>query len=237
MYYLHEAFATPDKETIVWHYFSLAKFLSLLNDKQLFFQRSDLFFDSKEGKLSNKDKQLYNYYNASSLVGRSESGGLGCCYVNCWVMSDVELYLMWSTYSSLNEGIAVKSTVGNLIKALDPNEKKEVIISDVKYIDYDTDYTFDKAGGIANAIAPYFCKRQYFSQEKELRLVHYDPYMRFRHEVYNMKFDVSLGLLIDEVWIAPNAEDWYVNLIKKELDLHGIEKPIIQSGMKRNKNE
>lgn len=233
MYCQYGAVTTPDKETIVWHYFSLAKFLSLLNDKQLFFQRSDRFFDSKEGKLSSMDKRLYEYYHVSNLIDRAESGGLGCCYVNCWVMSNVELYLMWSTYSSLCEGIAIKSTVGNLIKSLDPNEEKEVMISDVKYIDYESDYTFDKTGGMANAIAPYFCKRQYFSQEQELRLAHYDPNMRIHHNVYNMKFDVSLESLIDEVWIAPDAENWYVDLVKKELSFHGIDKPVFQSGMKR----
>lgn len=237
MYFPFEAFVTPDKGTIVWHYFSLAKFLSLLNDKQLFFLRSDLFFDTKEGKLSSMDKRLYNYYNASSIADRSERGGLGCCYINCWVMSDVELYLMWNTYSSLKEGIAVKSTIGNLINALDPKETKDIIISDVKYIDYETEYTFDKTGGIANALAPYFCKRKFFSQEQELRLVHYDPYMRFSHNVYNMKFAVSLEKLIDEVWIAPEAEDWYVDLIKKELTLHGIGNPVFISGMKREKKE
>lgn len=209
---------------------SLDKFLSLLNDKQLFFAREDMFPDIKEGKRSILDLALYN--NAvSGISDIIEKDPFGCGFINCWVMSDVDLYLMWNTYSSLDKGIAIKSTIGNIIVSLDSNDERCVYISDVKYMDYSKDYTFDKAGGSANDFARYFCKRKYFEQENELRLVYYDYRMMLndKQSPLGLKFSVSLDTLIDEIWIAPQANDWYENLIKEEIKKHGIAKPIKHS--------
>ena len=46
---------------------------------------------------------------------------------------------------------------------------------------------------------------------------------------YGIKFDVSLDTLINEIWIAPQADDWYVELIKNEMKIHNLNKPIIPS--------
>lgn len=228
MYKIHSEIITPSRNIIIWRYLSLEKFLSLLNDRQLFFTRHDFFFDSEEGKMSKKDKELYDEVVPGISV-RMENDRYGCCYINCWVMSEVELYLMWSTYSSLDKGIAVKTTVGNLIDSLDANDDRDIYISSVGYIDYDNEYTFDKSGGSANNLARYFCKRKYFQQEKELRLVYYDYKAKIDDDIAGLNFSVSLETLIDEIWIAPQANEWYEELINKELKLHGINKSIKRS--------
>lgn len=222
MYYPHPALTLPSKETVIWHYFSLAKFLSLLNDSKLYFPRSDKFEDQMEGRFSAADKNLYEIMGNPSMPERIEKGCAGCAYINCWVMSEEELFLMWSAYSSLEEGIAIKSSVGNLISSLDASDTREIYISNVSYIDYEKQRTFDKTGRIVNALAPYFCKRKYFSQERELRLVHYDFHIRPHHNIEGMEFDVALETLIDEIWMAPKAHDWFVDMVNKELKLHDI---------------
>jgi hypothetical protein len=209
---------------------SLPKFLSLLNDRQLYFARQDKFLDLKEGKRSAPDLSLYD----NAVPGISdiiEKDPFGCAFLNCWTMSDVDSFLMWSSYSTLDKGIAIKSTIEHLINSLDLNDERWIFISDVKYIDYYDEYTFDKAGGIANDLARYFCKRMNFEQEKELRLVYYDYKMKLDddNKQYGIKFDVSLDTLINEIWIAPQADDWYVELIKNEMKIHNLNKPIIPS--------
>ena len=146
MYYPHPALTLPSKETVIWHYFSLAKFLSLLNDSKLYFPRSDKFEDQMEGRFSAADKNLYEIMGNPSMPERIEKGCAGCAYINCWVMSEEELFLMWSAYSSLEEGIAIKSSVGNLISSLDASDTREIYISNVSYIDYEKQRTFDKTG-------------------------------------------------------------------------------------------
>ena len=157
---------------------------------------------------------------------------LGCTFINCWIMSDTEQYLMWTAYSSIDEGIAIKTTVGKLIDSLDPNDKRSIYISDVNYIDYESQYTFDKTGGFANLLAPFFCKGKYFKQEKELRMIYSDYEIDSRSPIEGVKFIVSLNNLIDEVWIAPKAKGWYEDVIKKELSLHNIKKPLKRSCIK-----
>lgn len=228
MYKIHSEIVTPKRDTIIWRYLSLEKFLSLLNDKQLYFTRQDLFLDSEEAKMSTKDKQLFDKV-VPGISEVMENDKFGCGFINCWVISNVELYLMWNTYSSLDKGLAIKTTIGNLIDSLDPCDEREVFISDVNYIDYYHDYTFDKTDGIANCLARYFCKRKYFLQERELRLVYYDYKATIDGDNVGQKFDVSINTLLDEVWIAPNAKGWYENLIKDEMQLHGINKPVKRS--------
>lgn len=231
MYKRHPNFKTPDRDTVVWRYLSLSKFLSLLNEQQLYFARQDRFFDAQEGALSNTD----HYYLENMIPGvskRVKSGSLGCTFINCWVMSNVELYLMWTTYSSINEGVSIKTTVGNLIDSLDKQDKRNIYISDVKYIDHDTQYTFEKAGDFVNFLAPSFCKGKFFQQENELRLIHIDYDMTFHDDIFGLVFNVSLDTLIDEVWIAPKAEAWFAKVVQAELCLHNIHKPIKRSHIK-----
>ena len=227
MYKTHVDFKTPDRNTVIWRYLSLPKFLSLINNEVLYFARHDKFFDAQEGVLSDPDKNLFDN-RVPNISSRIECYNLECTFINCWIMSDTEQYLMWTAYSSIDEGIAIKTTIGNLIDSLDSNDKRSIFISDVNYIDYNTQYTFEKTRGLANLLAPFFCKGKYFEQEKELRLVYVD-YENNKRDIEGVEFKVSLNTLIDEVWIAPKAKEWYENVVKKELKLHNFRKPLMRS--------
>jgi hypothetical protein len=207
---------------------SLSKFLSLINNEELYFARHDKFFDAQEGFLSDPDKSFFDS-KVPGISSRMKCENLGCTYINCWIMSDTEQYLMWTAYSSIDEGIAIKTTVGNLIDSLDPNDKRSIYISDVNYIDYKSQYTFDKTGGFANLLAPFFCKGKYFEQEKELRLIYNNYEIDERNKIEGVQFKVSLDTLIDEIWIAPVARTWFEEIVKKELILHNIHKQVNRS--------
>ncbi len=228
MYKRHNEIETPDKACTIWRYLSLEKFLSLINDRQLYFARQDQFFDIYEAELSSLDIGLFERYipDITKEMGKEK---LGCGFINSWVISDVELYLMWAAYSSMDKGIAIKTTVGDLIDSLEKSDNRRITISDVNYIDYTIEDTFGKANGNANLLARYFCKRSYFQQEKELRLVYYDYKATLDDKTVGLKFNVSLDTLINEIWISPLAKEWYEDLIIKELKLHNINKPVKKS--------
>lgn len=231
MYKVHKDFTTPDRNTIIWRYMSLSKFLSLINNEQLYFARHDKFFDAQEGVLSNPDNNFFDS-KVPGISSRMKSEYLGCTFINCWIMSDFEQYLMWTAYSSIDEGIAIKTTIGRLIDSLNSNDERHIYISDVNYIDYNTQYTFEKTGGFANMLAPFFCKGQYFQQEKELRLIYSNYEIDERDKIEGVQFKVSPNILIDEVWIAPRAGTWYEEVVSKELLLHNINKPLKRSCIK-----
>ncbi len=226
MYKKHIDFKTPSRDTVIWRYLTLPKFLSLLNCEQLYFSRYDKFFDAQEGVLTDLDKKF-----CDSITPRL-SHKIGCVYINCWVISDVELYLMWLAYSSIDEGVAIKTTVGNLIDSLDSKDERDIFISNVDYIDYQNQYTFDKSKGFVVLLAPFFCKGKYFQQENELRLVHIDFDLSCEDSVFGKLFSVSLETLIDEIWISPKAEAWFANVIESEITLHNLHKPLKRSYIK-----
>ena len=52
MYKTHKDFTTPNRKTIIWRYMSLSKFLSLINNEELYFARHDKFFDAQDPRYS-----------------------------------------------------------------------------------------------------------------------------------------------------------------------------------------
>ncbi len=228
MYKTHPDFTTPDRSIAIWRYMSLPKFLSLINNEELYFARHDKFFDAQEGILSDPDKSFFDS-KVPGISSRMKCENLGCTFINCWIMSDTEQYLMWTAYSSIDEGIAIKTTIGKLIDSLDPNDKRSIYISDVNYIDYRSQYTFDKTRGFANLLAPFFCKGKYFEQEKELRLIYNNYEIDERNKIEGVSFKVSLDTLFDEIWIAPVAGTWFEEIVNKELILHNIHKHVNRS--------
>ena len=98
-------------------------------------------------------------------------------FINCWVISNVELYLMWNTYSSLDKGLAIKTTIGNLIDSLDPCDDREVFISDVNYIDYYHDYKSEYEKNVQNV------KKMFEELPIDKDDQHCDKY--FKYDYYN----------------------------------------------------
>jgi hypothetical protein len=156
---------------------------------------------------------------------------LGCTYSNCWTRSDVDEYALWSSYASLKDGVAVQSTVLRLITALDPDDKRAVYVSNVQYIDYETDYSFQLTKGIANMIAPHFSKRPYFKSEKELRAMYWDTDGRYSSTTEGLLFKVDLNELIEFVYVAPFSMPQYRDIIEDLIMKYGLGKEVIKSGI------
>ena len=175
----------------------------------------EAFFESKSPGITN------------GMTGDS----LGCTYSNCWTKADVDEYVLWSSYASLKDGVAVQSTVLRLISAFDPSDPRSVYVSNVQYIDYELDYSFQLTGGIANMIAPHFSKRPYFGAEKELRAMFWDTDGRFNNTPEGLLFKVDLNELIENVYVAPFSQPWYRDIIQELIGKYGLEKNVLLSGI------
>lgn len=214
----------------IWHYFTLPKFLSLLSTSSLYLSRQDQFDDSFEGVMTKKDEAFFES-KSSGITNGMKGDSLGCTYSHCWTKSDVDEYVLWNSYSSLTDGVAIQSTVLKLITALDPDDKRAVYISDVQYIDYETDYSFQLTGGITNMIAPHFSKRPNFSAEKELRAMYWKTEGRFNNTPEGLLFKVDLNKLIECVYVAPSSKSWYRDVIEDLLHKYGCLKEVKKSGI------
>ena len=108
MYYEHCEIKTPEDNIIIWRYMNIEKFLSILENSELFFSRLDVLEDKYEGHLPKKNKDIIvNLSNEKSVIDYYLSLKKHC-HVNCWHMNDEESAGMWSSYAPGNSGIAIK---------------------------------------------------------------------------------------------------------------------------------
>lgn len=196
--------------------------MGLLESSELYFSRQDQFDDLGEGKLSQKDKHFLSKYPAG-MVEHMESDKIGCYYANCWTLSESDEYVLWNTYASLFDGIAVKASVGRIKESLDSQDNRSVYIAKVQYYDEDTGSTFSASGGIINQLSLAFSKRKYFNAEKELRLLYHDNDGRLDNNTpRNVSFKVDLNKLIESIYVAPKSYPWFKDAIAHMIELYGL---------------
>ena len=230
MYIMHPDLPPIKLDEKIWHYFSLSKFLGLLRSSSLYLCRQDQFDDTFEGAMSKKDEAFFNQISPG-MTNNMKGDTLGCFYSNCWTKSEVDEYVMWNTYASLKDGVAIQTTTLNLISSLDSTDNRHVYVADVQYIDYESDYTFRRTGGKANMIPPRFSKRSYFAAEKELRVLYWDTDGKFDSTPIGLDFKVDLNTLIDSIFVSPNSYPWFRDVVEEVLLKYGIKKEVKRSGI------
>ena len=224
-------------DAVLWRYMDLSKYLSLLSDQSLWLARSDTFADKREGVFHPAMRRdLDEIYHSLSSEGKINSSDIentddfqnhlsNNTYINCWHKSDSESMIMWEIYGQSENSIAIKTTPSKLKNSFNlDNVMKdaiEVALDDVIYEDH------DKAASEKCYRQPFFLKRPHFSFEQEVRL-----YFRARHTKskseapYGYKITVDLNQLIDEIYVHPDAEDWFFHAVKDLNKKYDIRAPL-----------
>ena len=166
----HPVFIEPDDMHIrIWRYMDFTKFVSMLENKGLFFARSDTLKDQFEGSYAiyNREMRPTVYKDIFSKDAFDQHSRF-CQWIRkwtmalCWHMNDHESSAMWKLYSKSNEAIAIQSTYTILKESLYDNE--DIFIGLVSYIDYDKEWLPE-----GNHFYPFVHKRKSFEHERELR--------------------------------------------------------------------
>lgn len=223
MYKQSYHFHTPEENLTIWRYIDFTKFVDLLLSKQLFFARSDSFEDPFEGRIRLKD------YEKTKQMFSDEELTKKFYFLNCWHINENQSDAMWKIFLSTNNGIAIKSTVGNLIKSFEET-KEDIFISKVYYREFEN-ITFNEVlfeeqnrtmNGRGGSYNQFNYKRISFEHEKELRLFHIDMPIPHaikdgipREPLTHKKLDINLECLINEIVVAPFADDWFKDLVKQ----------------------
>jgi hypothetical protein len=214
----HDAYSlhTPLSDTVIWRYMDLAKFVSMLKERGLFF--------ASVATLAKIDKweaafpvEFLLAHERGSLTdphgpAAKRQAVLSRTCINCWHENPQESAAMWKLYSSGAYTIAVKSTVQGLRDAL---SKWVVEIFSVDYIDYSKER---KAWN--NLDSPLFHKRKSFEHEKELRAVVQTP-SPCPHDKAGLVIETNLSALLQEVYISPHDPPWLLDVVKSLLDKYG----------------
>ena len=140
---------------------NLAKFISLLDRKALFFTQGDLFSDPLEGYYPKTNVEMpfdpnlpgkfipndqfrktfgktckQDYEDALKKYLQHSKKWRKYVAANCWSMNPHESAAMWKLYLSSNEGVAVRSTFGHLKSSFYVCLNYEINIGKVKYVDH-----------------------------------------------------------------------------------------------------
>ncbi len=223
MYKKHYSFHRPDHSLSIWRYIDFTKFIDLLLSNQLFFARSDSFEDPFEGVFKLKD------YDTTKNMFSDQQETKKYYFLNCWHINENQSDAMWKIFLATKNGIAIKSTIGKLIESLE-NSKDDIFISKVYYRDYEN-VTFNELmfeeqnktfGGMGGSINQFNYKRISFEHEKELRLYYID--LPIPHAIKNgipreplthKRVNINTNKLINEIVIAPFADNWFKDLVEK----------------------
>jgi hypothetical protein len=234
-------FEIPNGDTKIWRYLDFTKFFSMLENKALFFCRSDKLGDPFEGSYSKAN--IRSRVNIYSDWLKKELLTLSILYkdirrftiINCWNINECESSSLWSLYAGAGRGIAIQSTVDRLKKCfgceLESGIVQGVFIAKVKYIDYNNEKIPE-----GSFIAPFLHKRKSFAHENELRAIivkipptdsygHIDPDKLIKTpDIFDQgeNIDVNLENLIENVYVSPLSPNWYrclVDSVMKKYDL------------------
>lgn len=242
-----------DSNTIIWRYLDFSKFIALLETKQIHFTRLDDFYDKFEGAFPPSD---YERFLSDDFLTKIEKPLLSQLidisvrlgnFASCWHINNYENYGMWKSYINTNEGIAIKTTIGNLMKSL-RNSKNSLVYGNVEYVDFEEldikkYFEHKKKNGVQIMPIPSFFKRKSFSFENEFRAVIYFEFgianadlinqdyidnliksqKRFYHEY------IDLNELCNEIYIHPDSPEWFDNLVRKVVDRYNIDSIILKS--------
>jgi hypothetical protein len=245
----HESFPLPrNKDIPIWRYMDLAKYLSMMHRRCLFFSRATLLGDPFEGSSTKamvvereyiranraSDPTLTAYKDMSEeyftqQLPRLPKEMVQKYLVNCWHMNEHESAAMWKLYSSSQEAICIQSTYRRLRTCL----PQCVFIGKVRYIDYETEGF--GAGNLFNFIMH---KRMSFVHERELRAIFWEmngipeaePHKK-QIEPAGLAMRVDLSELIENVFVSPTASSWFVEIVKSVTGKYGFALSVGQSSL------
>jgi hypothetical protein len=236
MFQSHPNLTIPDASVELWRYIDLSKFLFLLEHSALWFSRLDTLGDPYEGlpprPLIDEMWSSANVAPASVRQHRIEIArhntyayGIGreIIVVSCWHANPVESVAMWSLYSRIGEGIAIKTTLERLGNSF-RNEKPPVFGGLVRYVDFES----FRPVGHRNVIDWATLKRTSFSHEQEFRAIVLTETGPLSSGV---ALPVDINTLIEAIYLSPAAALWLVELVRSICERYKVEAKVQQSDL------
>ncbi len=210
---------------------SFAQFVAMLQQEALFFSRLSKYRDPFEGSLPaahwSKRQVLECNGGKNEWVGepfQEEVKKLRehLC-VSCWHESPHESAAMWELYGSGKEIVCVKTTFAKL-KMLLP---ETFVIGCVQYIDF-VEYKLP----LDDPLCAMVLKRKSFEHEKEIRAINIPECVLKRldkpHEL-GVWQPIDISQLIDSVSVAPQAGQWFNQVVHTTAVKYGHRFPVAPS--------
>ena len=247
-YEAHEHFTSPPPDARLWRYLDLARFVSLRDTSALFFPQVDALGDPYEGTYSraNVARRPQVYDQPTRELMERAYGTLAILrplvYISCWHENDYESAAMWELYGRSNRAVAIQTTFKRLtgsfgaIPGQHERMDRHVYVGRVSYIDYDKDWIPEE-----NLFVPFLHKRKSFEHEREVRVIaaRVPPDSYLEPDAPPPPSDgilvrTDLGTLVEGVFVAPNADSWFAELVTRVIMRWGLDFQVNQSDLSRD---
>ena len=219
----------PKNKDTVWRYMSFEKFANVLATGSLFFSSADKYDDKLEGRIP---QLVIRYYESAGIRFDPELRQYIMC--NCWHYGDEESMAMWDKYHLRNNGISIKTTMGNLKSSL-PDEPN-IFIGKVDYEveSIENQNQIEMPEDIENFLYyPYFYKRKPFAYEQEVRaIIDIASIPRDDSYKFGIPLEINVETLIDkssEVIVSPHADGWIAGTLELIVERCGFRFPVNRS--------
>ena len=230
-------------QTALWRYMDVARFLALIDRKELYFPRLHELQndDAWEGAVSLSDSAFEHDREYMHKAATDINSTLPM--VSCWHENETESVAMWKLYVSGREGVAIKTTVASLIQLLSVG--RELKLGRVLYRDIDdfepppNIFSFEDGnctGGIFRPTERFiFRKNKGYTHEQEVRAVIYETYdgtqaifspgvfhdlrlQRDPEKPSGMSVQVDIPVLIHKIVVSPAFPSWAIKSLQKAVD-------------------
>ncbi|WP_100636500.1 DUF2971 domain-containing protein [Marinomonas sp. ef1] len=153
--------------------------------------------------------------------------------VSCWHANDSESMAMWKIYGGGINSVCIISSVEKLSAAIIKPNNKEITISKIHYIDHENDHFKNE-----HPLSPLLHKSKFYTFENEVRLIAYNPNEKILEERkkddVGTLLEVDLNTLIIEVRVAPDAPNWFFELVRSiTQDKYGLKVEVNKSKINR----
>lgn len=246
----HTELPVPPDSTVLWRFLDFTKFVSLLDSSSLYFTRSSKMEDKYEGCPPKLDMEaslaivekhpvpegIKEQMRANVKAGWREIREK--FFISCWHANEHESAAMWKLYLKSDEGVAVRTTLGDVRRAFAATPET-VFPTAVTYLDY----TKDSIPGL-NLFCLMAHKRRSFEHEKEVRLIwwamlsekHHKDEEAFRAHLQadhgpGKALQIATADLIQEVYVSPTAQAWFRDLVESVTRRYNLKCPVLKSNL------
>lgn len=250
-YWTKDPYESPNPGDKLWRYMDIAKFISMLCTKSLYFAPANSFEDPFEGAkgIREKEGKWNDFYleffrhaiKTAPGISEEDSSGEKLEMAAKRLLSEMAESDMldrkntciscWHCNDFESEAMwKLYSTNVNNAVAIETTyerlfqalgEDPYVDIGKVKYIDYKHQFTSIGCGA-------FWYKRKSFEHEREVRAL-------IRNHENNGKgisHPVDLDILIENIYVSPYAPEWFADVVRNVTKQYNLSKPVLYSSMR-----
>jgi len=217
---------TVSADVTLWRYFRPKRLVDALTTSTLYFAAPTEFDDKFEGavRASLAGTPVGGYSGFEALLRNRRS----LYKINCWHEADCENNMMWQLYATTGRGVAIRTTLAKVRKALKPYKLGQGPLNDVlwcgrvKYIDFEKDGVPSNASPPVGPLKRLFYKHLPFRSEREFRfVVDLDDVALAsgdrRPSADGVFVDVNLEDLVEAIVLGPNLAGSDEDKIQRDL--------------------